>query len=537
MPQVLHHVSVHGDADAVVEALHDVLPDLRHVSGGARAGGETVFEANDAEIPAPEAVVRVRIEPTGETTDVSIETTARLRVPFFGWFFVPLLRLAQRRRRRYIGEALVANVEGGPAPGPPKPIPLLPTERFNQEQTTMLAAAALAAAIATFGAGLFGQQADFVADSFDSSDAALGRSLAVSRLGVIVSVIVTAAADRRGRRVLLVVAVVGVGVANLASAFAPNLETFTAFQVLVRGFVNSALAVAGIAALEEAPERSRGFSTAMIALAAGLGFSFAVATLPISDLGSEAWRISFALSGVSLVLIPRLARLLPESRRYLDIVTAHIERGQLKELLSPRLRRLLLLLGAMFLLGNLFNAPSSQLMNRFLSDERGFSGFDIAVFRAVTTSLSGLLGLLIASRLIEMRGRKPVGGVGVVAGHSIQIVFFLASGALLWLSSAGSVFFAAGGGIALAALSAEVFPTEVRATSSALLTIVAVIGSATGLVLAGELSDPLGGLGNAIALLGIPAVLAVALIVPRLPEPAGRRLDDVSPIAAPPSDL
>ena len=77
-------------------------------------------------------------------------------------------------------------------------------------------------------------------------------------------------------------------VSNLLSAFAPSLATLTALQILTRAFVNSTFTVAAIAAVEEAPEGARAFSTAMLGLAGGFGFSFAVLTLPIADQGRSA---------------------------------------------------------------------------------------------------------------------------------------------------------------------------------------------------------------------------------------------------------
>ena len=45
---------------------------------------------------------------------------------------------------------------------------------------------------------------------------------------------------------------------------------------------------------------------------------------------------------------------------------------------------------------------------------------------------------------------------------------------------------AGAGGIALGTLDAELFPTEVRSTSNAMLYVIGVLGSATGLLLAGS---------------------------------------------------
>jgi MFS family permease len=85
------------------------------------------------------------------------------------------------------------------------------------------------------------------------------------------------------------------------------------------------------------------------------------------------------------------------------------------------------------------------------------------------------------------------------------------------------------GGIALGTLDAELFATEVRGTSNALLTVVGVTGSVIGLIVAGQLSDPLGHLGRSIALTGLAALVAAFFVVPRLPESLDQALDDLSP--------
>jgi hypothetical protein len=52
-----------------------------------------------------------------------------------------------------------------------------------------------------------------------------------------------------------------------------------------------------------------------------------------------------------------------------------------------------------------------------------------------------------------------------------------------------------------------------------MLILVGVLGSMTGLLLAGALSDPLGGIGPSTALLGVLPIVITLLLVPRLPEP------------------
>ena len=125
-------------------------------------------------------------------------------------------------------------------------------------------------------------------------------------------------------------------------------------------------------------------------------------------------------------------------------------------------------------------------MNKYLEDVRGFSSTGIAVFRTVTTAVPGLIGLLLGGRLAERCGRRPVAAIGLAIATATQMVFFLIGGPAIWVMSALSMLAAGAGGIALGTLDAELFATEVRSTSNALLTIVGVLGSVTGLIVAGR---------------------------------------------------
>ena len=148
----------------------------------------------------------------------------------------------------------------------------------------------------------------------------------------------------------------------------------------------------------------------------------------------------------------------------------------------------------------------------------------------MTVGLPGIIGVLLASRLAESRGRRPVTVVGLLVATSFQAAFFLAgSDALLWIAPVIAIVAAASAGLALGTLDAELFPTEVRGTSSGFILVSAVTGSAVGLVLATQLKNVVGGLGPAIALCGVASLVAAVFVVPRLPETAARRLDDVSP--------
>jgi MFS family permease len=471
--------------------------------------------------------VRLRVETRGTGAQVELETDPMPRVPYFWWFVGPILRSAGRRARSWVERSLRAADAGQPLPSPPKRPSLAPPTGFSPQQAMLLATVCAITAGATYGSSLLSQNVDYVGRSFGASDRALGTALAISRAGVLIALVASALADRRGRRLLMLVSFAGVCVANGVAALAPNLAVFTIGQTLMRGFANSALIVAGIAAIEEAPERARAYSLALLSLAGGFGYAFGVVLLPLADVGPNAWRISFAVSAATALLLPSLARNLVETRRYAGLAARDAKRGRVGEVLDPSYGGRFGVLVLTSFLFSIFTAPSAQFTNRYLADSRGFSGLDITIFRGITQGFPGVAGVAIGGRLAETRGRRPVATAALFAGTAAQMLFFLYGSAVLWMTSAMAILL---GGIATPALGAfngEMFPTEIRGTANAFLLVAGVAGSAVGLLVAGYLSDRIG-LGPVLALTGIPSLVAAVMVL-RLPETAARSLDDVSP--------
>jgi MFS family permease len=518
MPHVRRRILVTVEAPAA--EVHSALrtADITDVS--------TVIEPGTA--PLEVAVV----EDSDSATTVELAADVEVHLPYFGGLVYPLIGWSLRRSLRHAGDRLRAALSGEPEPPPPPSPRLLPSVPFTPAAAALVATVCAIAALASFAGALFGQNADSVTDAFGASNSELGASLAVSRIGVLLSLVAAALADRRGRRRILLVCFAGVCVANAVSAIAPGFIVFTGAQLLTRAFANAILVIAGIAVVEEAPDGARAWALAMIALASGAGFACAVVLLPLSDLGSQTWRIAFGVSALAIAFLPRLARTLAESRRYEALVSRAVTRGRVREVFDSNYGWRFALVGLTAFLTNVFSAPAAQLTNRFLTDERGFSNTGIAIFRAVTNGLPGLLGIIIASRLAETRGRRPLGVVALAAATGLTMTFFLGSGAVLWLTSTVGIIAAASAGLAIGAFHAELFPTEVRGTSNALLLVCGVAGSAAGLLLATNLDDVVGGLGRAIALCGLASLAAAFFVIPWLPEPADRALDEVSPSEA-----
>jgi MFS family permease len=472
--------------------------------------------------------VRLRlVSRPGDATQVVLETDPAPPVPYFRWFVGPILRSASKRALSWVERALRAAEAGQPPPPPPKRPSLAPPATFSAPQAILLATVCALTAAGTYGSSLLSQNVDYVGRSFGASDRALGTALAISRAGVLIALVSSAMADRRGRRTLMLVSFAGVCLANGVAAAAPNLAVFTIGQTLMRGFANTTLIVAGIAAIEEAPDGARAYSLALLGLAGGFGYAFGVVLLPVADLAREAWRISFALSAATILLLPSFARHLAETQRYAGLAARDTKRGRLGEVFDPSYGGRFGILVACSFLFSIFSAPASQFTNRYLADSRGFSGLDITVFRAITQGFPGVAGVVIGGRLAETRGRRPVAASALFLATLAQMVFFLYGSAALWLSSSAAIVLGGIAAPALGAFNGEMFPTEIRGTANAFLLVAGVAGSAVGLVLSGTLSGRIG-LGSALALTGIASLLA-SLFVLRLPETAARSLDDVSP--------
>ncbi len=172
-------------------------------------------------------------------------------------------------------------------------------------QAGLIAAVALTAALAGFGSALFGQNVDPIAKSFDVSELdarRLPRGHPLRR-----PVRAARHRPRRPPRPPDRAALVRRGAVRRRTSCrrsSPNIEVFTAAQLVVRAAVNAVLVVGGIAVVEEAPEGARAFAVAMLGLAGGAGFALSVVLLPAADLGTEAWRIAFGVSALSILLLP-----------------------------------------------------------------------------------------------------------------------------------------------------------------------------------------------------------------------------------------
>jgi MFS family permease len=438
----------------------------------------------------PDGLVRVRSE-----------VDFRLAVPYFG----PLLALPVRRALR---------VAGAPSPW------WGPADRLDTRAATVLATLCAASMVAGFLGTSITQTITYAASGFGhDSDRAQGTSLAIVRLAMLLALVLVAIADRRGRRRVIVGCIAAGCVLAGVVAITPSLAWYTAVHTLLRSFSTALAILIAVVAVEEMPAGARAFAVSVVSMSAALGAGICVMALPLADIGTNGWRLVFLVPLLALPAVPGLARRLPESKRFVA------RTGPVR--LTGHGRRLALLATSTFLV-QIFVAPASQLQNQFLRDERGYSALGITIFTICTNTPAGI-GVLAGGRLADRRGRRIVGSVALLGGVAGAVVTFLSSGAAMWTASLLGGILAGATVPALGVYGPELFPTALRGKANGIIGVTGVLGAALGLLVAGALSDALGGLGRALAVLSIGPILLAILVLTRYPETAGLELETINP--------
>lgn len=472
--------------------------------------------------------------------------TYRLSIPFWSFLLSPLVR--RRLRQRCLG---------GGQPW------WAPSERIDPRSGRMLGVLCVLAVIDGYLGTLLSQSISFAADEFGVGVSVQGNVLSAVRLGALLALGFVILADRKGRRPLLLLCVGAACVATIGGAVSGEVWTFGTTQVLARGSATAAFLLMAVMSSEEVPKGVRGYAVSVMGMAAGLGSGIVIWLLPLADLGLRAWRILFLIPVAALPVVLWSYRRLPESRRFIDLReraglrerAAHrglppIDAGTPPEAppaastppASPALaadatavasaadrrRKRLMLLGATSMLSAVFAAPASQFLNEYLREERNFSAGNISVYQLVTYAPVGM-GMLASGKLSDLRGRRTIGIVCLLASPVCITLRYLQSGWPMWLW--GVLGGLAAGALVpvLGAYTSELFGTSLRARSNGQMTVVGVAGSVVGLQLVGNLTEPLGGFGQAFVLVAAAPLLVAVLIFLFFPETAREELEDINP--------
>jgi MFS family permease len=407
-------------------------------------------------------------------------------------------------------------------PGP-KPPWWAPPDPLDQRAASVLALLCTVSVIAGYLGTVITQTITFASDEFGNSKGVQGTVLALTRVGVVISMVLLAAADRRGRRTVTLGATVAACSFTALGALSPDIWVLGLSQTVARGITTALAMVIIVAAAEELPAGSRAYGVSVLALAAALGSGMAVWALPLADLGLRAWRLIYVIPLLGLPLVWYVGQRLPETTRF----QIGAQRARTVTRPSTIDRRRLALLACSAFLVLLFRAPASQLQNEFLRDERGFSASRIALFTVVTSTPAGI-GVMVGGRLADVRGRRAVASVGLVVGALGTAIAFLVHGWPLWAWQLAGIVVGAMTIPSLGTYGPELFSTRLRGRANGWITFAGMAGSGVGLIVAGVMSDHVG-LGKALVVLSVGPLAVALLVLLRYPETASVELEELNP--------
>ena len=329
-------------------------------------------------------------------------------------------------------------------------------------------------------------------------------------------------ADYIGRKPLLILFAGGATVFTVAGAFSPSLVALTVTQAVARGFATGMLTLVTLASTEEIPRTMRAFILSIITMCGALGAGAVLWVLPLAGIDEQGWRLVYLVPILFLPVLWWIARTMPETRRFAAADRVH----------SPGLaavsKKWFGLVVFVYFATSVFAAPAGQLQNEYLRDDMGFTAGDISLFRILISTPAGLV-ILLAGWVADRRGRRMIGGVSLAIGAVSGALFFSQQGATLWVTGAVTVWLGGAAFPVIRAYQTELFPTRARAVVGGWIDLIAVAGSALGLVVAGQLIAGDREIGEAMLYL-LPLPLVVAVMIPVLfPPTAGQELEALNP--------
>jgi MFS family permease len=378
-----------------------------------------------------------------------------------------------------------------------------------------------------------------IARTFHMDDRAIGAMASLVRLGGMVAFFVVTLADRIGRKPVISFTVLFYAFFTLLTALSRGLSTFTLFQSLAQVFLSAEFSVAVIMISEEFPDRSRGTGIALLNLVGLFGVVAAGALYGHVAESRWGWRGMYFLGVGPLLLVAFLRRGVRETARFaamkgtraLEVDASRIAQT-MRAAIAPlrgRYRSRLVLVALLWNCVGLVGAPAVTFFTLYAKRDHHWTSSQIG-YAVVLAYLIGTLGHLICGWMLDSIGRKATTSSFYVLGAAAMLVLFqsAAHGTML-AAMVVTVFAFQGARTATATYSAELFPTEIRATSYSLT--VQVLGQIAALATPftiGALSKSLGGLGNAVAAVCAGPVIGAILVWLFAPETRGKRLEELT---------
>jgi len=239
------------------------------------------------------------------------------------------------------------------------------------------------------------------------------------------------AAEKYGRRPILMVNILFFSIFELLSAAAPSLTTFLVLRVLYGVAMGGIWGVASSLAMETIPDRSRGLMSGIFQ--AGYPFGYLLAAVVYGSLFElVGWRGMFVIGAIPIVLLPFIYFKVPESPVWLAARERKESTALLPVLKSHwKLCIYLVLLMAAF---NFFSHGTQDMYPAFLKIQHSFDPKTVSII-AISYNIASIIGGVFFGVLSEKIGRKKA--IIIAAALALPVI-------PLWAFSGGSLMLGIG---------------------------------------------------------------------------------------------
>jgi len=363
---------------------------------------------------------------------------------------------------------------------------------------------------------------------FGLTKADAGWLMAAVNFGTMIAALVIRRADAWGRRRVLTVTIIGYTLCSLATAFAPNVWSFAALQLAGRVFLIGEWAIAMVIAAEEFPAEKRGLVIGVIQACSSLGTITCAGVVPLLVTMPWGWRTVYVVGAIPLAIIAYARRGLRETRRFQEQVAAGEERKPFIAILKGPYRGRVLELALIWCILYVATQNAITVWKDFAVTERGWSDGQVGLSLTIA-AVAAMPPIFLVGKLLDVLGRRrgavvifTLTAIGIFLAYTLQSRLGLTVGLVLGMFGVSAVL------PVMNAYTTERFPTELRGDAFAwannLLGRIGYVGSP---ILLGTLAES-AGWGPVLAWTAVCPIVALALILVRLPETRGRELEETS---------
>ncbi len=367
-------------------------------------------------------------------------------------------------------------------------LPILgPVPPLEEKHYSLLLGVSLALMFEEYDLAMLTAALPQIAETLSMAEVDFGFYLGMIRLGAIPALALIPYADRIGRRRVFLISLIGTAIATTLTAFAQTPTQFVTCQMVTRTFFVTGSSIAFVFIAEEFPAPHRGWGIGMLGALGSTGHGTAMAIFSQIEYLPYGWRTLYLIGVVPILLFPFFRRRIPETERFERHQSSDAKNattysiGPLIDMFRTAPSRAIGVAIAGFL-PSVGVVGAFQFTGYFAQTVHGWSPGQYAAMVFFGGAL-GIAGNVVAGHLADRFGRRIVGIVLLCSVPFSVALFYLGPGWAITFGWIGFLFGSGGGRVILRAMSAEVFPTEHRASAMGLWTILDALGGATGLFL------------------------------------------------------